>query len=313
MSLHFISPGLQTSIQDGGRPGMLRWGVPPGGAADPFAMALANLLLGNVPTQPCLEVTLSGPVIEFSASLCIAICGAHFELELNGTKVENDRVIAIAPGDQLSFGKRLNGCRAYLALSAEFELPEVFHSQATHLQSAFGGLDGRAVGAGNTLHLRDCRRVPERALPDRYRLRYSGRPLLRVLAGAESHLFPQAALDAFNDGHYAVSPQSNRMGIRLEGTPLETSDLPQMISSGLCPGTVQVPPGGQPIISFVEGQTIGGYPRIAHVISADLHLLGQLQARDRIDFETVSLTQAHRILRDKAHLLSALPDELTRT
>ncbi|WP_226666478.1 biotin-dependent carboxyltransferase family protein [Microbulbifer aggregans] len=312
MSLHFLKPGLQTSIQDSGRPGMLRWGLPRGGAADTFAMALANLLLGNPATHPCLEVALTGPVIEFSETLSIAICGAHFELTLNGTTVENDRVIPIKKGDQLSFGKLKHGCRAYLALSAEFGLPEVFHSQATHLLSAFGGLDGRAICAGDIVALRHCRRVQERALPDQFHLRYSNRPLVRILPGTEAHHFPQEALEVFNRGGYAVSSQSNRMGIRLDGTPLVTDGLPQMVSSALCPGTVQIPPNGLPIISFVEGQTIGGYPRIAHVISADLNLLGQLQARDRIDFEPVSLSAAHQILRDKSRLLETLSEQLAR-
>lgn len=313
MSLHFLKPGLQTSIQDGGRPGMLRWGLPRGGAADTFAMALANLLLGNPATQPCLEVALTGPEIEFSESLSIAICGAHFKLTLNGTPVENDRVIPIKRGDRLSFGALTHGCRAYLALSAEFELPEVFHSQATHLLSAFGGLKGRAIRAGDTIALHNCRRVAERALPNQFRLRYSNRPLVRILPGSEAHQFPLEALEVFKRGGYTVSSQSNRMGIRLDGTPLVTDALPQMVSSGLCPGTVQVPPNGLPIISFVEGQTIGGYPRIAHVISADLNLLGQLNARDRIDFEPVTLSTAHQILRDKFRLLETLPDQITHT
>lgn len=310
MSMKILKPGLQSSIQDGGRPGMMRWGLSRGGAADTFAMALANLLLDNPLDHPCIEVALTGPTIEFTQSLSIAVCGACFDLQLNDAPVANDRVIRVRTGDTLTFGKLQSGARAYLALAADIDLAPIQGSLATHLIAGFGGLHGAAFRAGDLIPLRCRRQVAERSLPRRYCLDYRTRPLLRVVAGAESALFAAAATDSFYRGQFSVSSQSNRMGIRLSGEPLTTEQLPQVVSSGLCPGTVQVPPNGLPIISFVEGQTIGGYPRLAHVISADLHRLGQLQASDRVDFEPVDQRTALRILRNKHKVLGDLIDTL---
>ncbi|MFD1218013.1 5-oxoprolinase subunit C family protein [Microbulbifer celer] len=307
MSLHIIQPGLQTSIQSVGRPGLMRWGVARGGAADTFAMALGNLLLGNPIAHPGIEVALTGPEIEFTTDVSIAVTGARFDLSHNENAVPNNAVLNMAAGDRLRFGALKSGARAYLALAAEIDLAPVFGSVSTHLISGFGGLHGRSLRTGDHVPLQHCRYVAPRELPPQFRLDYRTRPLIRVVPGCEAGYFSAEALSAFHHGGFAVSPQSNRMGIRLTGEPLATTDLPQLVSSALCPGTVQVPPNGLPIISFVEGQTIGGYPRIAHVISADLHRLGQLQANQRLDFEPVSAHSARRILKEKTQLLHELP------
>ncbi|WP_299596245.1 biotin-dependent carboxyltransferase family protein [uncultured Microbulbifer sp.] len=310
MTLHIIKPGLQTTIQDGGRPGNLRWGLSRGGAADTLAMALGNLLLGNPPAHPCIEVALTGPEIAFTESLSLAVTGAHFDLTLNGKSVANDEVLQIRGGDQLHFGALRSGARAYIALAGKMALPASLGSLSTHVVAGFGGLHGRALQAGDSIHLDHCRLEANRTLPSQYRLDYRGRPLLRVIPGLEEQYFSSGARAQFYRGGFTISPQSNRMGIRLVGEPLPVENIPQQISSALCPGTIQVPPNGQPVISFVEGQTIGGYPRIAHVISADLHRLGQLNAGARLDFETVDRDTAHRILHDKSLLLERLPHKL---
>lgn len=307
--LRILKPGLQTSIQDGGRKGWMQYGIARGGAADPVAMQLANGLLRNPAGHPCLEVTLTGPDIEFGHDLSIAICGARFTLTHNGRSVDNDRVIQIRRGDILQFGPLQSGARAYLAFAAEPALEMVFDSLSTHLQTNFGGLDGRALRAGDEIPLQHFRRERSRQLADKYKLKYTGHPQLRVIDGAEAKLFAGDQQELFYRTTYRVSPQSNRMGIRLQGDRLDNDGLPQMTSSGLCPGTVQIPPDGQPIISFVEGQTIGGYPRFAHVISADQHLLAQLKPRDRIDFLRVNLNTALQILRNKTSMLTELTEQ----
>ena len=306
MKMRVLKPGLQTSIQDGGRPGMMRWGIACGGAADSYAMTLANVLLHNPPQHPCLEVTITGPVLEFTAAVSIAVTGARFELQLNGASVANDEVIQVPAGGLLQFGPLRSGARAYIAIAAEMALPATLHSFATHLVAGFGGLQGIALQAGDEIRLRNCHQVPNRRLPPQFCFDHGGRPLIRVVTGSEADDFPATAKAAFYDGEFTVTSQSNRMGIRLDGEPLEIGQPPQVISSGLCPGTIQVPPNGLPIISFVEGQTIGGYPRIAHVISADLHRLGQLRPGNRVSFDAIDLDTAWRILRDKQRALSAL-------
>ncbi|MBN8430522.1 biotin-dependent carboxyltransferase family protein [Microbulbifer salipaludis] len=307
MSLRIIKPGLQTTIQDGGRPGNLRWGLSRGGAADTFAMALGNLLLGNPPQHPCLEVAITGPEIEFSAATAVAVTGARFDLAHNDRPVGNDEVLQMRPGDRLRFGPLRSGARAYVTLAADFQLAATLDSLSTHVIAGFGGWQGRPLKAGDQIPLQHCRAVPDRKLPAQYRLDYASRPLLRVVPGLEASHFTGDAVARFYAGGFTVSPQSNRMGIRLAGEPLPAETLPQQVSAALCPGTVQVPPNGLPIISFVEGQTIGGYPRIAHVISADVHRLAQLPAGARLDFEQVEQATAHQVLREKSHLLADLP------
>lgn len=303
MSMHFIKAGMQTSIQDLGRTGLMRYGISRGGAADPMAMRLANLLLGNPADTPVLEVTLAGPAIEFQCDIAIAIVGAEFELTLNEEKVEGNEVLQVKRGDTLAFGRLLSGTRAYIAFSGTMDLPRIFDSCGTNLLGGFGGLDGRAIQKGDTIGFTELRTAVTRRLPAAFRLRYSGHPQLRVVAGAEEHLFGKETASNFYSQAYQVLPQSNRMGVRLTGDTLSTEQIPQQVSSGLCPGTIQIPPDGLPIISFVEGQTIGGYPRIAHVISADLHTLGQLKANDRVSFLKVTLEQAREVLAGKFQLL----------
>lgn len=308
MTLRILKPGLQTTIQDTGRPGKLHWGLSCGGAADTFAMALGNRLLGNPDGHPCLEVTLTGPEIEFGEDLSVAITGAHFALFHNDRAIANDEVIQMSRGDTLRFGALRSGARAYIALAGEIDITATLGSRSTHVVAGIGGVQGRPLQAGDQIPLRSCRSAPPRRLPPQYRLDYRARPLLRVVPGLEQHYFSTTAHEQFYGGGFTVSPQSNRMGIRLAGEPLPVENIPQQISSALCPGTVQVPPDGQPIISFVEGQTIGGYPRIAHVISADLHRLAQLAPGSRLDFESVDIDTAHRILQDKSRLLAELSE-----
>ena len=310
MTLHILKPGLQTTIQDTGRPGNLHWGLSCGGAADTFATALGNRLLGNPDGHPCLEVTLTGPEIEFGEEISIAITGAHFDLFLNDTGIANDEVIQVCRGDRLRFGTLRSGARAYIALAGEIDIPATLGSRSTHVVAGIGGIQGRPLQVGDQIPLRPYQPAPRRKLPPQYRLDYRARPLLRVVPGLEENYFSAAAREQFYGGGFSVSSQSNRMGIRLAGEVLPVENIPQQISSALCPGTIQVPPNGQPIISFVEGQTIGGYPRIAHVIRADLHRLGQLAPGSRLDFERVDMDTAHRILQDKSRLLAELSESI---
>ncbi|SHG19037.1 antagonist of KipI [Microbulbifer donghaiensis] len=311
MTMRFLRAGLQTSVQDLGRFGLMRYGISRGGAADPMAMRLANLLLGNPMDNPVLEVTLAGPTIEFEDEISVAVVGAHFELTLNEESVGCNEVLQIRRGDILSFGQLLSGARAYIAFSGAMDLPKVFGSCGSNLLGRFGGVNDRAIQRGDSIRFSRIKSVAHRRLEEHFQLKYTGHPQLRVITGAEAHCFDKQAVDDFYNQAYQVSAQSNRMGVRLSGSALDTEEIPQQISSGLCPGTVQIPPDGQPIVSFVEGQTIGGYPRIAHVISADLHMVGQLKTNDRINFLQVTQEHAREILAGKFRLLEQLRAELS--
>jgi biotin-dependent carboxylase-like uncharacterized protein len=264
-------------------------------------MQQANWLVGNKPEQPVIEICLIGPSLLFKQALTIAITGAYFELTVTDKKghartVANDQSIQLKVGDTLRFGKRLQGARAYLAFAAKLDSKPILGSYATHFLAEFGGLFGRALKSGDVIPLRQCRRSATRQLGRNTGQRYSGKYVLRCTDSVESSQFSQLQKDAFYQQTYKLSSTSNRMGLRLEGDPLAMDNMLEMTSSGLTQGSVQIPPSGLPIISSVDGQTIGGYPRIANVISADLLALGQLAAGDQIYFAYVSVKQAQELL-----------------
>ena len=300
MKIEVIKPGLQSSIQDRGRTGYMHLGVAKGGAMDPLSMTLANWLVGNAPTNPVLEICLLGPTLRFKQAVSVAVSGAKFELEVHSKEgvrsaVNVKQTIQLNSGDTLAFGKRLQGARAYLAVAGIFNYNAVLGSCATHFSAKFAGLEGRALQAGDQLSLSHCEVRQTRTLPIHVAQQYSGTYLLRCVPSVETSHFSPAQLSQFYTRSYLLRSDSNRMGLRFDGEPLSMNDMDELISSGLSQGSVQFPPSGLPIIASVDGQTIGGYPRIANVISADLFALGQLVAGDKVSFSLVSLEQAHDI------------------
>lgn len=306
MSLRFIKPGMQTSIQDIGRSGFMHQGISKSGAMDPLSLRLANWLVDNPLNQAAIEVTLVGPTIEFTQSLSIALCGAEFELELNGEPVFNNETFDVNAGDVLAFKRLRNGARAYLAIAGKLDVARFFGSQSTHLTARFGGFKGRQFEVDDVLEVHYATEVKKRTLPEAYRPTFSGNYLLRCCAGIEEEHFDEKSLADFYEASYKISNDSNRMGLRLEGQPITRNAAIDIVSSGLVQGSIQVPPSGLPIISSVDGQTIGGYPRIANVISSDINILGQLKAGDKINCLKVSRDEAWQHLKQKHAFLDKL-------
>lgn len=310
MSLRIIQPGLQTSVQDRGRFGQMHNGVSVSGAMDKLALQMANALLGNPADAAVLEITLTGPTIEFTQAMTVAICGAPFNLTLNDEPRHINSSFQVQVGDILTFGALQHGCRAYLAVSAEWELPLVMDSYSTHITAGFGGFAGRALQAGDVLRCKHCRLATEHNLAAKFSLYFSGRYVIRCTLGIENAWFSDTQQQAFFNQQWQVSSQFNRMGARLQGDALHTDQLPQMLSAGLLPGSVQVPGSGQPIISAMDGQTLGGYPRIAQVVEADLPLIGQLKGGDRLNFVLVEQAQARELKRSQQQQLAAVCQSL---
>ena len=311
MGLKVMHPGLYTSVQDLGRPGYRSYGVPVGGAADPLALRLANLLVGNEEDTAGLEFTLAGPALSFTEETVAALCGAPFEATLAGQPVPFHRPFVAKRGARLTIGAAVAGCRGYLAVAGGIRVPEVLGSRSTYVRGGFGGLDGRLLREGDVLETGEgvvqTDRLRDRVL--RYALSAGWLPYggwmkdgpvtLRVLAGKETGWFTREALDRFHGREYAVRAESDRMGVRLAGPALAVKDrtlMGRMISEGVSCGAVQVPPDGQPIVLLADSQTTGGYPRIAHVITVDIPLLAQLRPGSRVRFQPVSMEQAHRLL-----------------
>jgi antagonist of KipI len=298
MSLLVVeNPGLLTTVQDLGREGFGPLGVSASGAADPVALRLGNLLVGNEPGAAALEMTLIGGSFTFPGGAAVALAGADFISTLNGRPLEVWVAHAVHPGGNLTLGPTRAGARCYLCIAGGVQVEPFLGSASTHLLSGLGGFAGRELHKGDVLRIG----TPKEKL---WRRRISTRVLqalkpgkvLRVTDGPQTDWFDEEAKRAFYRSTFRVSEESNRMGLRLEGAPVKTVRAEEMISEGVSLGAIQVAPSGQPIILFVEQQTTGGYPKIANVISADMHSVGQLRPRDEIRFERVSLEEARALL-----------------
>ncbi len=297
MSMHFIKAGLQTSIQDLGRHGLMHWGVSNSGAMDNNSMNLVNWLVDKPIESAVIEVTLIGPKIRFEKSMTIAVCGAQFDLYLNDNSVFNNETIQIKEGDVLKFDRLKQGARAYIAFSGQLQITPLLGSYSTHLTAKFGGFKNRQFYDDDLLEISSSSLSPDKKIAAKNEVIYSGNYLLRCTQSVESDRFSQRQSEQFFSQRYQVTPESNRMGIKLSGEPIEFEEQLEITSCGLSQGSIQVPPSGQPIISSVDGQTIGGYPRIANVISTDLPILGQLKAGDQLNFTLVSQDLAEKMFR----------------
>ena len=274
---------------------------------DAFALRVANLIVGNPEGAAGLEITLLGPELEFIGDARVAVGGAEFD------GVPSWRPLAFRAGDRLRFGECRRGCRAYLAVSGGIEAAPVMGSRSTYVPGGFGGIQGRALREGDFVptgavpptgagsRIRASWRVSPAMLPA-----YRPNPVLRAVRGAQAGDFGADLWTA----EFQVSPQSDRMGMRLAGPTLARLVAGETVSSAVAPGTVQVPADGQPILLMADAQTVGGYPQAAHVIGPDLSLAAQLRPGERVRFHEVPLDEAHRLAldreRDVAHLRMGL-------
>ncbi len=287
-------PGLHTTIQDLGRPGHRLGGVPPSGAMDRFAIAAANLLVGNPEGAAALECALTGPSLVARAHVLVATTGADFEPHVNGEPVPTWTGVLLAAGDELSFKGRRAGARAYVAVAGGLAADHWLGSAATYALVGRGGFHGRALKRRDQLEAAGPAPRPSiagRTLPETKRPRYSPEPLLGVVGGPHLKRLSASSRKTFYKERWAVSRESDRMGYRLEGAQLEIKGA-DLISFGLAMGCIQVPNNGQPILLMADHQTAGGYPVVGAVCRADLPLAAQLLPGDHLRFEDVSLEAA---------------------
>jgi antagonist of KipI len=301
-------PGMMTTVQDLGREGFGSIGVSASGAADPVALRIGNRLLGNAEGAAALEFTLVGGAFRFDIDTWVAITGSNFGATLDAVPVENWTVLRVCRGQVLRMQSTRSGARCYLCVSGGIDVPLVLGSASTHLLSALGGFNGRALRKGDVLRLGPRRPPPARHLNPRIAENLAPRQRMRVTEGLQGEWFTEASRRAFFETSYRVTEASNRMGLRLDGAKIDFRLQHEMITAGVPVGAIQVPSGGQPLIVFVEQQTTGGYPMIASVIAADLASVGQLRPRDVIEFERVSHEAARVLLLEQESLLDS--DEL---
>lgn len=303
-AVEVTAPGLLTTVQDFGRHGWRHLGVPWSGAMDARALAAANAALGNDGDAAALECTLQGPTLRFLRAARFAVAGADLGAQLERADLGNWPVplgepVLARPGNVLRFTGRRSGCRAYVAFAGGLDVPAVLGSRATDLAAGLGGLQGRALRAGDRLRLLAA--PPASRRPESTR-RSSALPedvtVLRVVAGPQDDLFGAEAWTTLRQATYRVQPASDRTGCRLSG-PRLPAPPGEFVSDGMLPGSIQVPPDGQPIAMGPDGPTTGGYPKIATVIGADLPLLGQLAPGDRVRVHVVTVDEARRALDER--------------
>jgi biotin-dependent carboxylase-like uncharacterized protein len=332
--------GLLITVQDRGRYGYQRYGMPVSGAMDVFSLELANLLVGNDPGDACLEATISGPELEFTGATWIAITGADMDPYLNGQDIPMNTAVDVRPGHRLGFRGLRSGCRAYIAFAGGIAVPPVMGSRSTYLRTGTGGFQGRALMPGDELPLGDEPMIPAgdslplgesdplshhgqtstgsairkpllKKLPEGLIPEYKHEQTIRILSGPEAHYFEIAGLRSFLSTEYTVTAQSDRMGYRLSGEPIRHKEgMSNIITAGISLGTIQVPGDGQPIILMADRQTSGGYARIASVITVDITLIAQLRPGDKINFTEITLDMAQQLILDRINRTTSLKPEI---
>lgn len=298
-SLVVEAPGLLTTVQDLGRAGNGVLGVSASGAADAFALQIGNRLVGNAPGAAALEMTLSGGTFLFPEGGVICLAGANFGAQLDGKELAPWKAHAILPGKRVPLGATRDFARCYLCVAGGIQVEEFLGSASTHLLSGLGGWHGRALKKGDVLPIGQVTKmIRQRRIKAGVLEALRPGKTLRVTRGPQFDWFEEEMQSRLFGEEYRVSGESNRMGLRFEGPRLEAREREELISEGAPLGAIQVTPSGQPILLFVEHQTTGGYPKIANVIGADLHFVGQLRPRDAIRFAEVSLEEARSLWLD---------------
>lgn len=300
MSIRIIKSGMLSTIQDMGRFGVMKDGFTQSGAMDAYSMKIANRLVGNMLNCAVLEMTMTGIAAEFTESCIIALSGGNFGAKINDKPIRTNKAYKINAGDFLSMGFAGTGIRAYLAVSGGFDVEMVMGSRSTNLKSAIGGLEGRALIAGDILKTGSDNFKIEDSDIEKWELpenQYSNKIVVNAVPGPQDYMFTEEDINTFFNSEYEVTNQADRMGIRLEGKPLTGKNGMDIISDGIVFGSVQIPQNGKPIILMADHQTTGGYAKIATVISTDLPLLAQAKPKDKIRFKKVTVKQAEAAAR----------------
>lgn len=333
MSIEVLKPGPLSSVQDLGRTGVQHFGVIVSGVMDEWSHRVANLLAGNPGDGATLEITLMGPSLLFHETSLIAITGADLSPRVGDQPVPLAQPVLVRGGSRLDFGRRVFGCRAYLAVRGGFAVEPVMGSRSTYLRAGFGGFKGRALRKGDHLPV-GAAAAPggPASLPEMLAriLAVSSTPVavlaegvliapvhpgitqrpVRVIAGQQWERFTDQARRLFQHSEFTVNLNSDRMGYRLDGPGLALSAPLEMMSEAVAFGTVQVPPDGNPIVLMADRQTTGGYPKIAGVATVDLPLIAQMAPGQALRFELVSLDQAQTLYLDRERAFARLRDSI---
>ena len=299
MSLLIKKTGLLSTIQDLGRNGFRGFGINPNGAMDKTAARLINLLLGNLDSQPVIEMHFPAPEIMFEKPVFFALGGADFGARLNDEPIENWKIHFAESGSLLKFREKSSGNRCYLAVKGGFKIEDWLGSASTNLTAKIGGFEGRELHNGDSIFFnqklnsafqKSNLKISNKLIPF-----YSRFPTVRIIKGAQFESLTAISEQDFLSETFTISKDSNRMGFRLAGKPLYLFEKQEVVSAAVDFGTIQLLPDGQMIILMADHQTTGGYPRPGNVISVDLPLIAQLGANDKIGFHLISVEEAEQL------------------
>jgi biotin-dependent carboxylase-like uncharacterized protein len=308
-AIEVIDGGMLTTVQDLGRYGCQRYGVPTSGALDLFSLRAANRLVGNPDTAAGLEVTLIGPRLKFLVPATVALTGADLGARLDGQPLPRWQSVLVEAGATLSFGEPRDGMRAYLAVAGGIDVPVVLGSRSTYTRSKLGGVEGRPIRAGDVLQVCGDRPVllgGALRMPEANRPAYGHSHVLRVVLGPQDDRFTTSGIDTFLSSTYTVAPQSDRMGYRLTGPAIEHLRGPDIVSDGTPFGAVQVAGDGVPIVLLADRGTAGGYTKIATAIGPDLPRLAQALPDDTVRFLRIDLDAAYEAVREQEWQLGSI-------
>lgn len=305
MSLEILTPGLATTVQDRGRFGYYRFGIPQGGAMDQYAATLGNRLVGNTAEEAVLECTYLGPKLKADADTVVAITGAPVDVLVNGESVAQNARVALAAGDELSFGMLKGGSKFFIAVAGGIDVPEVLDSRSTYPIGKMGGFQGRAVQAGDVLPvgtpvqatLPVLETVPEDLLPT-----YEREISVRIMLGLYDHKLTDEGLANLTEAEWTLTPVADRMGLRFDGpgAPWKNEEQPfgagqdpsNITDAGYAVGSIQIPGGTQPIVLHCDAVSGGGYAQAGTVISADMDLFARMAPGSKVRFVPVTMDEA---------------------
>jgi biotin-dependent carboxylase-like uncharacterized protein len=302
-------PGLSTSVQDLGRFGCQRYGVPVSGALDPLALRLANALVGNPPDMAALEILALGPSFVIEAdSVRLALVGSAVGLKIDGSAVPANQSATAPRGARVSIGGLTDSANCILAIEGGLDLAPCMGSRSTYARGGFGGFEGRALRQGDRVPLG---RPAATTMPERRAaaIEYGSGPI-RVVLGPQEDFFTPTAIERFFAEPYEITAEADRMGMRLEGAKLDHAKGFNIVSDGIAMGHIQVPGTGQPIVLLVDRQTVGGYPKIGAVIGVDLPRLGRMRPGERLSFARIEVEAAEALRRVQAGALAELVEAI---
>ena len=298
MSLKIIRAGLLDTLQDAGRQGHMHQGINPGGVMDHLSARLANALLGKDSLAPVFEFHFPAPEILFNQPTIIALCGGDFHPTINGQDIPMNHPVMVAGGSLLRFTHLDMGARCYLGLYHDLDLEPWLGSYSTHSKSGMGGWMGRALKKDDEINYRNTSVLPDRIKKEFRVLPWKAHdtvpfiPEVSFLIGSEWYELTQESQENFQQHYFQIRLDSDRMGYRLNGQKMEVREAEEMVSAGVSFGTVQLLPDGHLIILMADHQTTGGYPRIAHIISAHLPILAQKKPNDVLQFRMTDIGTA---------------------